>query len=908
MRCILFLACLAPALIGSTDLSALEGLGGLRPFCGTEVYSAGNPATASLAGIDFFTLAYSAPFAGIGDYIGSAGAEYRRGLGAFEAGAEWRLLQSNIYSMNNLGLVLSRRLGRAAIGARGRLFYDSFQRGEFDLGSEDFPDDPVFSEGYSKAAFSMDLGLAFSPVNELLIGLSAENLLDPDLALRDNLESNIGRSFGATASFNPRNLGLFFAEAGLSPSAPDGSEIAYKLGYETPPIAEVLKLNAAFDERDISFGIALGFPWGIPLRFDYSFELHRGDLGQASSGHNLALTGFFERKLELPDLSAALSLDRERYALGDTGFLTIRLVAEGGNFSDVLVGLSLNSLELEPFTKISIVEGEPSLIRLPFTFDSAGVYSFEVNVDPKDEFVESSEDNNSSSAVAIAFAPPQLAIEASPKAAKIDAAKYINQDESIVPAVFFEAASSQIDPRFDPLLELLAERLTSNPDAVFIVNGYFDELSEPGLREIAENRASAVRSALSRLAPGSADRVKIGADAPDRQRIPRRSQYQEYQRLVDSENRRAEISVVMPRLEFRPRADEFSTADAAIIADSVITALRANPMAMLVVRASSAGNALDAAILRALKIKELLLANLPEYYSDRVLAGADDSIPADSALIFLTGDAIAFKPREVHSALSYQPSELPDCVISLSAASEAGISEWRLSLVDEAGRTLHELATGKGPVKKALRWDWKDREGGIIPFGKRFSLCLSALDELGQASKLCTENEIGAEVMLREERIDRLLLVQFIFDGPSAQSSFLEDRLEWVARHIVEKGAQDGVSISAELQGHTDEIGGHRRNIELSEQRAKAVETRLFAYMKGLLGLDSREALDRWMAENEVSISSRGYAASEPYTIEFWEDGKLSKRLIGAEELPEGRTINRRVVVVITETRGTADE
>jgi hypothetical protein len=72
--------------------------------------------------------------------------------------------------------------------------------------------------------------------------------------------------------------------------------------------------------------------------------------------------------------------------------------------------------------------------------------------------------------------------------------------------------------------------------------------------------------------------------------------------------------------------------------------------------------------------------------------------------------------------------------------------------------------------------------------------------------------------------------------------------------------------------------------------------------MRSILSLPSESALDTWMAENEITLKSVGYGDKMPYTLDLWVGGELREVEVGDNSRPEGRNINRRVLIVIHET------
>jgi len=76
------------------------------------------------------------------------------------------------------------------------------------------------------------------------------------------------------------------------------------------------------------------------------------------------------------------------------------------------------------------------------------------------------------------------------------------------------------------------------------------------------------------------------------------------------------------------------------------------------------------------------------------------------------------------------------------------------------------------------------------------------------------------------------------------------------------------------LEGHTDNIGSEKYNMELSQKRAEAV----------------RQNLIKAGAVDEARISATGFGSTKPIAPNRTENGK---------DNPEGRTKNRRVEIII---------
>ena len=127
--------------------------------------------------------------------------------------------------------------------------------------------------------------------------------------------------------------------------------------------------------------------------------------------------------------------------------------------------------------------------------------------------------------------------------------------------------------------------------------------------------------------------------------------------------------------------------------------------------------------------------------------------------------------------------------------------------------------------------------------------------------------------------------------------------MEAVAKRLIELAEHEPGALTVAVTGHTDIIGLHRRNMELSKQRAEREYRNLRVYLRHLLNLSSDAELDKWLADRKVKIITEGYGPERPYVLKkMKEDGSIEEKLLGDNKLPEGREINRRVLVEFRST------
>ncbi len=218
--------------------------------------------------------------------------------------------------------------------------------------------------------------------------------------------------------------------------------------------------------------------------------------------------------------------------------------------------------------------------------------------------------------------------------------------------------------------------------------------------------------------------------------------------------------------------------------------------------------------------------------------------------------------------------------------------------MDSKQNSFRNLKGGEGVPPASAKWDWKDGDGDIIAANKQYVGKLQITDILGTTSN-CATDTIAIDVSKRVQRRDKILIVQFVFDEAISRARFFEDRLEYVANLIKQYGEESYKNTTVTVEGHTDVTGLKQRNIELSKNRAEEVYEKLIDYLIILNGLNSESELTRWLDDNNITVKQEGKAAEEPYKVQTLKNGKLQEKLLGDNSLPEGRIINRRVLVNI---------
>ncbi len=204
------------------------------------------------------------------------------------------------------------------------------------------------------------------------------------------------------------------------------------------------------------------------------------------------------------------------------------------------------------------------------------------------------------------------------------------------------------------------------------------------------------------------------------------------------------------------------------------------------------------------------------------------------------------------------------CRFKLSAKDIHGVEGWSLEILDDRDRPFR-VFKGVGVPPSELVWDGSDGKGEFVDSGRIYATRFQAVDSLGNSSPGKLVNQV---VLLREIRLkidDRILFES----GKSKLKSGSYKELERIAAAI-KKNRGDGTKVH--IEGHTDNVPIHTSefsdNLILSKARAQALVEFLVKY----LGVDGS------------TLEAEGFGDSRP---------------VADNATPEGRAVNRRVVVVI---------
>jgi outer membrane protein OmpA-like peptidoglycan-associated protein len=140
-----------------------------------------------------------------------------------------------------------------------------------------------------------------------------------------------------------------------------------------------------------------------------------------------------------------------------------------------------------------------------------------------------------------------------------------------------------------------------------------------------------------------------------------------------------------------------------------------------------------------------------------------------------------------------------------------------------------------------------------------------------QADRAMVETLKGRDLNVRyTERGVVVTLPDVVFEfGSTRLTNAAHQKLRNVAQVLLDEARGRAVAV----EGHTDSIGAELYNQGLSERRAASVA----------------ESLSKYGVSNRL-VSTRGYGSQYPITPNEHEDGS---------DNPDGRTLNRRVEIVI---------
>lgn len=953
---------IAIALVISAATAQVDQLGA-RPLGSGGAYTAMSrdanaPAWNPAAMESFRNLAFTASYARL--YLGVDGDGLNEGFAGFvnhlglygqygSYGLSFGQYFSDVYSQMHVTLGYAKRIyGTAngphlALGANFKLIRSGFNESNF----VDFdPNDDVFSSGYDRIAYSADAGIVWRPVEWLSVGAVAKDLLQPDISISGS---------GTDADKQPMAIrgGLALHYKGFNPSF----DIEYKM-HEINGESD-MKIHAGLEKWfGQSFAVrgglnrseaALGlsylhmgerFGWGLDYAVLYPALTEMSS--EFFTTYRVALNLTLDpppppiRDLELVD--GKVEITPSRSIISDK--VQIRATVENrGEMDETGVRVTVYYQDetgqwnlAVPIERYDFEVAERVNLSWDWTPPAKGHYTVFVSVDDKGDRIpqiegkvpEEDEENNTGMGEFDVFLTPEGIIKPRDHTLTVSKLTLYQEEEPIIPIIFFEEGNSNIDNRYTEMLQVIANRLKENPEVIIYVRGYYDEFSDPedSREELALARGRAVSQKLISMgAPG--DQVKLvesgyfsgksRAGEIDEQAILRD------RKLMSAENRRAELSTWFKEgIDFLGEIpvsisglDNASKTAINPYLGKMQSIIQNNPEAIILAESYynvDSREVADQSFHRATAVGKYLKEQMGEDYSDRIRIHSSYAEEADPevVLVFPNSEGVIWRPMIGDRVFTdYMVEGNEENLVEIEASVDAGVDSFNIYIVNEKGDVVRTLIeNGTGEIPSGLAWDWRDNAGDLLDFEHKYFAKLDLKDNMGETF-LTYSDTMEIQVTRQSKRIESLVIVLFRFGEEVPASKFLETRVEYVANRFIQRASRsdEKTNIIAMVSGHTDSIGPEPANISLSRERATRELNNLRRYMIYLLDLPDAAALDKWFEDHNVSLKAKGHGESNPYEILRWTGETVERVLLGDNFNPEGRTVNRRVLLELETTK-----
>jgi len=822
-------------------------------------------------------------------------------------------------------------------------------------------EDPFFADhGWAKMGFTGDIGVMYRPNRKLALGLMAANLTQPDMSFAGiGDKGQVPMTIRAGGSYWIRDAILPAMDFQyIMKEVNGGNQIHHYNGVEWWLAGKTIALrsgyNASFgaegyDPTELSFGFTYRSKKALDLQVDYGFIYPLSEVRETgATSHKISASLRFlpppEKLFDLALRSSNMDIYPRDAQIGET--ITVRAKVENLGERPVS-GYSVSLYYEDPekgwlrATPAVLVDdklnvGEEKEIEFKWLAPDRGHYQLFASVDDdgtmlpvlRNQINEIDEQNNTGVIEVDVFGLPKGSVAPVENKLEISQITLVREEEPVVPIFFFAPGDDRVDERFHHLQSVLGKRFRENPDIEIDLYGFYDPESDgvtPTLGDrLGENRAKAVRSVFMRFEQIAATRIHIkdpmsyDASRP-RAGLPEEHQPEDVPRSM-AENRRVQMVTRVKGFEdWKPviyfdkgsdRVDDASLNELKARASDIRAVMERNPEVIFQMEgfcteaeATSQSKWVNLSFDRAFRVKqkmgEILGEDFVQKFGRRLFIKGNTDEYADRGRvdIKIDGEGLIYRPLEGRmAAKGYELNQEQANFVHITSDVEAGVDTYTVSIVDAEGNPFRVLAAGHGSVPEGAPWDWKDEDGNLINPSEEYYCKLEIRDKLGQTFTTMSE-PINVQVTKRQQQLETLVIVEFSFDEKISESGFLESRVEYVARRFIEKALEPKIRLTAVVSGHTDVIGMAHRNRELSIARARKEEENLRRYLIYLLGLGDNAELNAWLRSHNTTLTSQGYSDSEPYVITKWVDDRLVEEEIGDNNLPEGRTINRRVVI-----------
>ncbi|MCK5832043.1 type IX secretion system membrane protein PorP/SprF [bacterium] len=847
-------------------------------------------------------------FWGIGDNLSSGNILFVHHVLNRGFGAGIGIFNGGMVSTQSYSLHYAQRLGRARNpfietnriglfgGVTARFRRRAYSENDFHLGDSG---DPLFIDGYSSTAFSFGFGFVYRKPSYSL-QFSCDDLNRPNFALEAGEKDRL-----------PMELqvgGEFFLPW-------EGIRIAPSLNYrsEYGDFASDIDPNIAV-RRDFMDGkLELGFfagRWAFGLGANYYLDLNTGpgaryEISQPLTGigvpsHRVSASYRFQPPPPAyPDLTVK-NIEIEGNPIIDASLIARIEVRNKGirNAEDVRVSLFSDGRQYKTQQIQTIKPDENGIIEFELIREVSGEFELLARADDSGNsysqidghILELDETNNELKKRFFIYDRPKASLDIDLELLRLTQEIIITEDEPVIPIVFFEAESAAVAERFDNLISNVAERMVDNPDAVLYLSGYYstdDPQGEQG-QILSSERARNVAHAIIEVEPELADRIEISTE---HRRSHARAEKEKFEgtrlgkKYTAEENRRVEMSVQPGEPnEWFLKSYALNSLDM----EELQKRLYENPLFEIVAIAPT----LDSAY----AIERELAKLVGQRFAGRVYSREDKD---ENPKIIITASGILYKPRAFEipdEELKIEPG-YGESKFNIETEGGGKIVGSRLIIENSSGKTYREFSDKKG-LLKTVTWDWTIPGDGLVDPSDCYIAYAKIVDEFDQESVTKPET-LTVELTNSRDISGRLILVQFAFAGAFGEPDYASVRMEQLTREIVGKVQRDGW-LDVVIGGHTDVVGVETGNLKLSQRRAEEQFLTFKEYIMKILNMDTEGQLESWLAENNSTMSARGYGSSRSYAITRGKGSDSYKIIHGNNDLPEGRIINRRVEVEFT--------
>lgn len=852
-------------------------------------------------------------FWGIGDPLYSSSFVYVQHFLNSGIGLSFGYFGADLMVTQSIALHYGRRLISAANpkaetnrigffgGATARLRRRGYLDSNFRLAD---PGDPLLTGDLSKTAFSGGVGFIYQG-RDWRVFLTGDDVNMPNMALESGVEDRLPMQIQAGGEFP-----LPWWELRANPV------LSYHTDYSdfAKDIDPTITLRRSFQENQFDMSVSAG-RWALGMGVQYfvgersgpglGYEISIPTTGIGKPSHRFSATyRLSPPPPAYPDITVG-EVDVEGTPVIDGEMRISAVISNDGprKASNIPINFVVDGQSLGIVNIPKIGPKSSALAEFVWVPDSSGEFDFLVRADdeggnfPDFEGVvlELDEMNNVGNCSTRVYSPPKPTIVGDPPGLMVTQLITVTEDEPVVPIVFFEQGKTEVPARFDTLLDIVANRLVTNSDGTVMVEGFFGH--DDSVRSfsagslLATARAENVARHIVERYPELRERVRISLDHdPTRTRAEKEDF--EGTRVgkifTAQENRRAELRVyAKPPREWLIENHELQEKDYEILRRK----LDNNDLFEVVCIAPT----LDSAFATKFNVAE----GLGPRYKDRVFAR---EAPSENCKVVITAGAILYKPRAFEipaSDLRVEPG-FGTTVFTSTPGSEAPVRHTYIQVRDDRNRQLWHIEEPDGFIETSS-WDWKDKDGRLATPETMYWADITVKDVYDQIGRSAPET-LRVVKANRRDLSERLILVQFTFAGTYGEPDYASVRMEYLARKVVNRIAQDG-SLRVVVGGHTDIVGVESGNIKLSNRRAEEQLGNLRKYMMRILSLDSKDQMNAWLESHNSVMSARGYGPSRPYIITRGKGENSRQVTIGDNNLPEGRITNRRVEIEFTPLR-----